>query len=454
MQAQVSPKTQISIRANLKLLFILRNLMILSELGIVFIAVLGLRVKLPHQELLMVILSLTIVNCFTWMRLKTEEDVTELEIFSQLVIDVCGITIMLYLTGGASNPIIWVFLLPLIVTGIMLPQAYAWNMVILTSSAYTVLIAYNIPLPAIEPHLTDPKMLSVEMQHKLHVLNDKNYFNLHIFGMWFGFVFSAGLVAYFVVELSKTLRDKERTLAEVRENELRNERVVSLATLAASAAHDMGTPLGTMAIVTHEIRQDFPEHDYPDLQAQMKILEQQILRCKSALSVMSASGGEMRAESGQVMNLVEYIDEVLSQWRTQKPSAKLSLVVNSCVYIESEIIAERTLTHSIINILNNAAEATQADKGIELHAHWDKEFVVIEVHDFGQGMPPELLNYTGAKPMVSKKQGLGVGLFLTCTTINRLGGTITFYNHEKTGGGCVEIKLPLINNKEDEDDKY
>ncbi|NOQ36691.1 MAG: sensor histidine kinase [Methylococcaceae bacterium] len=451
MQAQVLPKSQISIRENLQWLFILRNLMIISEAGIVFLAVFGLGIKLPQQELWLVILSIMSVNCYTWMRLKTAEDVTEIEIFSQLVVDVFGITSMLYLTGGASNPIIWVYLLPLIVTGIMLPQAYAWNMVILTSSLYTILIAYNIPLPSIEPHLPNPDIMTPAMQHKLHIISDKNYFNLHIFGMWFGFVFSAGLVAYFVVELSKTLRDRERTLAEAREDALRNDRVVSLATLAASAAHDMGTPLGTMAIVSHEVLQDFPAHRYPDLHEKITILEQQIARCKAALSVMSASSGEMRAESGEVMGLVEYIDEVLSQWRTQKPSAKLSLVVKPCVYLPSQIIAERTLTHSIINILNNAAEATDPDKGIELHTQWDNKQAVIEVRDFGHGLPPELLSYTGAAPMVSKKQGLGVGLFLTCTTIQRIGGTIEFYNHEKTGGGCVEITLPLINNEESDD---
>jgi two-component system sensor histidine kinase RegB len=451
MQAQVLPKNQISIRENLQWLFILRNLMIFSESGIIFLAIFGLGIKLPQQDILLVIFSIIVVNIYTWMRLKTEEDVTELEIFSQLIIDVFAIASLLYLTGGASNPIIWVFLLPLIVTGIMLPQSYAWYMVILTSSAYTVLIAYNIPLPAIEPHLTLPEMTDPNIQHHLHIMSDKKYFNLHIFGMWFGFVFSAGLVAYFVVELSKTLRDRERTLAEARESALRNERVVSLATLAASAAHDMGTPLGTMAIITHEVLQDFPAHRYPDLQEKMKILEQQISRCKSALSVMSASGGEMRAESGEIMNLVEYIDEVLLQWRTQKPNAKFSLIVKPCIYLPSQIIAERTLTHSIINILNNAAEATQVDKGIELHIQWNNEEVVIEVRDFGKGLPPELLSYTGAEPIGSKKQGLGVGLFLACTTIKRLGGAIAFHNHRETGGGCVEIKLPLINNEKTND---
>jgi two-component system sensor histidine kinase RegB len=444
MISQVIPQNQLSIRENLHWLFVLRNLMILSEVGVLFVTIFGLGLKLPQKELLFVILSIIVVNIYTWLRLKTNEDVTEVEIFLHLIVDVLGITSLLYLTGGASNPIIWVFLLPLIVTGILLPQSYAWYMVILTSSAYTILITYNIPLPILEPHISDPKLISPDVLHQLHLMSDQKYFNLHIFGMWSGFVFSAGLVAYFVVELSKTLRDQERTLAEARENELRNERVVSLATLAASAAHDMGTPLGTMAIITHEIIQDFSEEDYSDLHEKMTILEQQIKRCKSALSVMSESGGEMRAESGTIMGLVDYIDEVLFQWRTHKPNAKLSLIVKPCVYLPSQIIAERTLTHSIINLLNNAVEATQADKGIELYTQWDNKNVVIEIQDFGKGLPPKLLNYKGLEPMGSKKQGLGVGLFLACTTIKQLNGHIEFRNHPQTGGGCVKITLPLI----------
>ncbi len=453
MQARFLPKTQISTHDNLEWLFILRNLMLGGEGLIIFLAINGLNITLPQQQLWLVIASIAAVNVYTWVRLQTDESVTELEIFSQLVIDVLSIAALLYLTGGASNPIIWVFLLPLIITGIMLPQSYAWYMVILTCSAYTILVAHNVPLPAIEPHMSDPTMISPEIKHQLHIISDRHYFNLHVFGMWFGFVFSAGLVAYFVVELSKSLRDRERHLADARESALRDERVISLGTLAASAAHDMGTPLGTMAILVHELQQDYPAHRYPDLQEKMQIIEEQIARCKKALSVMSASGGEMRAESGYPMNLVEYIDEVLMQWRTHKPAAKLSLVVNPSIYIKSEIIAERTLTHSIINILNNAAEATPADKGLELHTHWDGQFLVLKVRDFGPGLPPALLNFAGKEPVVSNKQGLGVGLFLAYTTINRLGGKIEFYNMD-TGGACVQIVLPLINAEIRNDDCY
>jgi two-component system sensor histidine kinase RegB len=452
MLAQVLPKSEISIRENLKWLFILRNLLITAEVLLIFLTRYGLGIRLPQEQLWLVILSIAAVNLYTWMRLQTDEVVTELEIFSQISIDVLAMASLLYLTGGASNPIIWVFLLPLIITGIMLPQAYAWNMVILTASIYTVLIGFNIPLPAIEPHVPDPRFLTPEMSQKLHQMSDKHYFNLHIFGMWFGFVFSSGLVAFFVVELSKTLKERERNLSEARESALRDERVVSLGTLAASAAHDMGTPLGTIAILTHEMQQEFPEHRYPDLQQKLVIMEQQIKRCKEALSVMSASAGEMRAESGNIMLLTEYIDEVLNQWRAYNTTTKLCLFVSPDNYMNANIIAERTLTHSIINILNNAAQATSDDKGIEFHTQWDREQLNLKIRDFGPGLPPEYLEVLGKQTVTSKKkQGLGVGLFLTYSTIQHLGGTIRFSNLE-TGGACVEITLPLLATESNDDD--
>lgn len=456
MLTHVSPQSEISARQNLRWLFILRNLMLLAEFLLIFISVYGLGIRLPREQLWLVLISVAAVNVYTWMRLQTNDQVSELEIFSQIAIDVVAIASILYLTGGASNPLTWVFLLPLIITAIMLPQSYAWYMVILTASTYTVLITYNIPLPSIEPHMPDPEQMvnlssadSHVLMQQAHEMRDRHYYNLHMFGMWLGFVFSAGLVAFFVVELSKTLRFQERSLSEARENALRDERVISLGTLAASAAHDMGTPLGTIAIMAHELKSEYPEHRFPDLHEKMLIMQEQIDRCKQALSVMSATAGEMRAESGRAMHFSDYLDNLINQWRTHKPGVKLNFFINPAVVEEASIIAERTLTHSIINILNNAAEASPSDFGIELHAAWDLEHATLKIRDFGTGLPPEIIQLGGKLPVTSSKLGLGVGLFLAYSAISRLGGKINFYNLE-TQGACVEITLPLLRPQNDE----
>ena len=459
MLSFVLPKSEISALQNLKWLFILRNMMIMGESFLVVMFVYVLNISIPEQQLWLVIVAIIAFNAYTSMRLQTDDPVTELEIFSQICIDVLSIAGLLYLTGGASNPITWVFLLPLIITAIMLPQSYAWYMVILTTSMYSILIAFNVPLPSIEPHMPNPGLLhpspvmmaNDETMRQLHAISDNHYYNLHMFGMWFGFVFSAGLVAFFVAELAKMLKNRERSLAEARENALRDERVVALGTLAASAAHDMGTPLGTIAIVVHELIKDYPVHQYPEINEKMGILENQVNRCKEALSLMSASAGGMRAESGKVMLVSDYIDNVLYQWRSHKPTAKLQLNIDPGIAVDAQLIAERTLTHALINVLNNAAEASDPERGIEFYVSWSLDELTIKIRDFGPGFPDELVKFIGKQPVNSKNKGLGVGLFLAHSTIHRMGGKIHLNNLE-TGGACVEINLPLLMNTETQND--
>lgn len=443
MLENLLPKQEISAKENLQWLFILRNLMIGGESLLLLISIDILKIPLHEDPLWLTLIAIGSVNLYTWMRLKTDIPVTELEIFSQLAVDVFAIAALLYLTGGATNPFTWIFLLPVILTAIILPHAYTWYMVILTTTLYTVLIPYHATLTTIEPHLMHMDMAT--MPASVHESQDQEFFNFHILGMWFGFVCSAGLVGFFAVQLSNTIKAGERILAETREKALQDERIVALGTLAASAAHDMGTPLGTMAIIAHELKDDYSLEVHAELHEKMHIMQDQINRCKKALSVMSASAGELRAESGHIIVLSDYLDEVINQWRSQQPGVKLNLELNPNAPLDQTILAELTLTHALINILNNAAKVTPIEKGIDFSIKPCnvENFVGIRIQDYGPGMPDELLEKVGKSPLNNNNEGLGVGLFLTYSTINRLGGTIDISN-SPSGGACVDIFLPLV----------
>jgi len=436
------PKTEISAKENLQWLFILRNLMIGGESMLLLISIDILKIPLHQEVLWLTILAIGTVNLYTWMRLKTDLPVTEMEIFSQLSLDVFAIAALLYLTGGATNPFTWIFLLPVILTAIILPHGYTWYMVILTTTLYTFLIPFHASLTTVEPHLMHESMQS--LSHTMHVQQDEEFFNFHIFGMWFGFVCSSGLVAFFSLELSNTIKASERTLADAREKALQDDRIISLGTLAASAAHDMGTPLGTMAIVAHELKNDPKSVTPKELREKMQLIEDQINRCKQALSVMSASAGELRAESGRLEIVTLYLDEVINQWRSQKPEIKLNFIINPLAPLTGKLLADLTLTHSLINILNNAAEVTPIEKGIDLSINpcTVAEFIAIQIRDYGPGIPEALITELGKTQISNSSQGLGVGLLLAYSTITRLGGSIDI-NNAPTGGACIDIILPL-----------
>ncbi len=435
---------------NLKWMFVMRNLIICVEALSVFISVYGLDIPLHQAALTGIITLQSGLNWYTWLRLGNERQVTEGELVVQLCCDILAITGILYFTGGATNPLTWFYLLPLIIAATVLPQTFTWYLVIFASSAYTVLMRYYEPLPRIVPMtLSDIENIPVDHQEHLlmsqqqHLMMDHHDIQLHVFGMWFGFVFSAVMVAYFVVGIADSLRKLDRKLATAREQTLRNERVVALGTLAAGAAHEMGTPLGTMAILVHDLEKEYKQHSHSqDLCLKMKILREQVDRCKAALSVMSASAGAVRAESGRIMTISRYLDEVVANWREQDLPTPLNYLKTG--YEPSpNFLAERTLTHALVNILNNGADVSP--HRIDLRARWTPENAVLDILDEGPGISPAVFARLGKDPVSSKKEhGLGVGLFLAFSAIERLGGKIDMQprpDHRR--GTLTRIILPV-----------
>ncbi len=240
--------------------------------------------------------------------------------------------------------------------------------------------------------------------------------------------------------MAQGLRERDRRLAEAREQALKNERLVALGTLAAGTAHELGTPLGTMAIVASELQNEYADEDAGELNRKLGILNQQIGRCKEALAVLSGAAGAERAESGHAMPAASYLADVISEWQSQRPGA--TLLVNILPQAPGcHVIAERTLTQALINILNNAADVSPGS--ISLQAGCDDEFLKIEIGDRGPGLSDEVHDQLGKQPVTTKREGLGVGLYLAHATIQRLGGSLSIRN--RAGGGTLlTVTLPLL----------
>lgn len=420
---------------NLKWLLLLRGFVIAGECIILVSAIFVANYPINTDPIWPLISLSVIATSLTWYRLHVNYPVYERELFFHLLFDVAIFAGLLYFSGGGTNPLIWFFLLPLIVTATILPQIYTWFMVGLTSAFYMLLIGYHVPLP----NLPEPVQRSQIPKSVLELQPDYDL-NLHTFTLWFGYVLIAGAVAYFVVEMTNTLRERERKLAQVREDALRDERVVALGTLAAGAAHEMGTPLGTIAILAHELQKEYSPERFKDLSGKLAIIRDQIDRCKEALSVLSASAGELRAESGHLMTVAAYVNEVIRQWQRHQPDVALKIQAGGNEPAPS-LVADRTLTHALVNILNNAAEVSP--ESVELVARWTQSALILTILDRGPGINPKIIERAGNLPVSTKETGLGVGLFLAKATIARLGGTLQFYTRLE-GGTSIRITLPLL----------
>lgn len=401
----------------------LRNIEIAGITAAIIIAVRFSGLALPLAPLAIILGLISCLNVITWWRLKSGQRIYDGEIFVQMLLDVAGLTGIFYYTGGAANPFVWFYLLPLMIAATILPRSHTWSMAMVTVICYSALFIVDVPL---------------EWGHAHH--GDASGFQMHVFGMWMGFVMSAGFVAVIIVGMAHTLRQRDRHLTEAREQALQNERLAALGTLAAGAAHELGTPLGTMAIVTTELENEYVNPEHHALQKKLSILHSQIDRCKDALSVISADAGTDRAESGQRMPVKTYLDNVVHEWQAQRPDATLETRSGSTAE-NTEIVAERTLTQALINILNNAADASP--NAVQLVSGWTAEELLLEITDRGPGIVTDLHNRLGKTPVSTKKEGLGLGLYLAHATLQRLGGTVTISNRNN-GGALTRITLPLL----------
>ncbi|MEN8802220.1 MAG: ATP-binding protein [Thiogranum sp.] len=414
----LSGPTQASSARNLKRLFLLRNLMIAGVLLALFVIHFIAGLTLPLAPLLLIIGSLGLVNVWTWQRIRSEVHIRDEEFFIQLTADVLALTGILYFTGGATNPFAWIFLIPLIIAATVLSTRATWLMAALTTSCYSLLMFFHQPWTG-----------GGHMHHD-------DTFTQHVFGMWFGFVLSAALIAWFVVGMANTLRNRDQMLAEAREQALRDEQLVALGTLATGAAHELGTPLATMAIVTRELeRADVPEA----MKRKLSILRDQVRRCKQALSVISASAGEARAESGSLIRVEHFLTKVIGEWQSQCLRADIEMQLDGGP-ATAQIVDEYTLHQSLINLLNNAADVSS--ETLVFKSHWDENRLEIVILDRGPGLHPNTIASLGQQKTSQKEYGMGLGLFLTHATIQRQGGNIALFDREG-GGTCTRIQLPL-----------
>ena len=145
--------------------------------------------------MLLTIAALAVVNFLSWLHLRSVKPVSNAELFAQLCLDVLGLSVLLYYSGGSTNPFVTIYLLPLVIAAATLPSRYTWGMAALTSACSSVLMFYYVPLPHNHQH------------------DGASAFNAHVAGMWLGFVLSTVVVAYFVVQMAQAVRNRDETLS-------------------------------------------------------------------------------------------------------------------------------------------------------------------------------------------------------------------------------------------------
>ncbi len=363
-----------------------------------------------------------LISSLTYWRLQQQWPVSDQEYFGQLCLDLLLISLLLYFSGGASNPFVSFYLVPLCISSAILPWRYTWVIAGLSMLAYSLMLFYFQPLPT-----------TIE-SHNHH---GDNSFNQHILGMWVNFTLSAGLITYFVVKMASALRQQESALAIKHEDELRDEQILAVATLAAGTAHELGTPLATMSILLEEMEQEYRQP--PPLNDDIQLLKQQLSNCKQILQGLVSTAESHSHGQRQQVAADLYLKKLLEHWQVTRPDSSYKLHIQQ-TGAAPLLNVDSTLNQAVCNLLNNAADACHRD--IEIALQWQDRQLRITIRDHGPGIALETAEQLG-KPFISTKgKGLGLGLFLSHATVNRYGGSIELNNHPE--GGCqAQLQLPL-----------
>jgi two-component system sensor histidine kinase RegB len=425
---------------SLRRLQFLRLIEIGGQLAALGVALFWLKLALPITPIVTVIATLAVLTLLTWPRLASPRPVTELELFAQLLVDVAAFSLLLYFSGGATNPFVSVYLLPLSIAAALLSAPYAWATSAITVACYTLLLYFYVPLPGMEHQMSMTTLVGTTLmgsdEHALHVHGAENdQFGMHVIGMWLNFVASAALITFFVQRIAGSLRQRERELAAAREETLRNERIVALGTLAAGTAHELGTPLATVAVVAQDLQEEFAND--PELGPQLALIRGQVAQCKAVLQRLVDSVGQLNAEEKREVSLAHYVQEIAERWQLLWPNTPLAVRLGAS---QAAVRIDSTLEQAVLNLLNNAAQASPT--GIELETEIRGGAAVLRILDHGPGPAPEVIAAAGKTFLSDRSQsGMGIGLYLANATIERLGGTVRLY--KRSGGGCTEITLPV-----------
>ncbi|ETN91654.1 Sensor histidine kinase RegB [Gammaproteobacteria bacterium MOLA455] len=402
-------------RENLYVLSLIRGVALLGQVMALIYFTWVQPIGLPVAEIAFVLSLYGSLTAAIWVRSRRAVPIGDKEFFVHLLADIAFFSILLFFSGGASNPFVSYLLIPISIAAITLSRRYSIAIAVVALLCYSLLLKYYVAIAAIAPG---------------HHQTASN--SLHILGMLANFAISATIIIYFISRMAATLKQQEQEIAMRRDAQLRDEQLLAVGTLAAGTAHELGTPLNTMKLIIDEMLLD------TDNQADVALLNQQIEQCKTTLKQLLTTAEESQSNQLKAQPVQLYLDNVLARWQLMRPLLKTHIQYTDNPAVNA--VFHPTIAQSILNLLNNAADAS--DK-VDIEISWDTETATIRIRDFGAGLDAAKLKNLGQPFVTDKADGLGLGLFLSQATLTRFGGSVSLQNVPE-GGTLTQINLPLL----------
>lgn len=362
---------------------------------------------------------------FGFWRLKSSRLISNIELFCHVLIDALVLVVFVLNAGGASNPLISYLLVLLAITATILPRRYVNSFALISMVTYSFLL-----------------YLDLQTESNLHEMGQAHDMQQHLVGMWATFLVSAILIALLITEMTNAIKVREINLAKARDTELRNEQLVAIGGLAAGTAHALGTPLATMAILLTELdKLNAKELKTIEIKEDISLLKEQVLRCRKSLTQLTEHYNRDNPDTHENIIIHELAADIKDYIFNVHPAALVSYTVLCSRNIQ--VTANLSFRHAVINIIENAIRAAKSETIVTFQLrNRASTHLEISVVDDGPGIPTNVMENMGEPFKSTRKESMGLGIFLANAAITRLGGEIEMFNL-KVGGALTSISIPL-----------
>jgi len=397
----------------------LRWLAVLGQLAAIFIVMQGLEFDVEVIPCLSIIGLSALLNLVLQIAVNPMQRLEPAYAAALLALNIIELAGLLFYTGGLENPFSFLFLAPVLISATALPFRLTIALGVLAIVCASALVYFHFPLPW---DSDDPLVLPP----------------IYLFGVWLSIAVAIGVTSLYAFQVAEEARQLSDALAATELVLTREQHLTQLDGLAAAAAHELGTPLSTIFLIARELERTVADNS--PLAGDLKTLREQTQRCRDILSKitqLSASGAPFDR-----MPLSTLIEEAVAPHRDFDVAIKVRIAIG--VTPEPVGIRNPAILYGVGNILENAVDFARA--AVEVNASWNKETVEIVISDDGPGIAPDMLKRIG-EPYLSRRRsadeaqsqhgGLGLGVFIARTLLERTGAKVSFTNRVFPDHGAV-----------------
>lgn len=421
---------------------------VLCQALLIFIAYRFLAIAIPIFFVSLIIIFEAMTNLFFSYLHRLKKIIPEWFFGMVMFLDIIFITALLYYTGGPMNPFTFLYLVHIVLGAVLMRSYWSWSLLIFTVLCYGSFFLFD---PEFLGHL--PLSLpggfigGAEVQDACHpaiaeYARLSDHMKLHLKGMLLAFLITAIFIVFFVGRIQKALEEYQQTLISLEEEKARSEKLASLATLSAGAAHEFSTPLSTIAVAAGEMLHQLKgENSDPGLLEDAQLIKDQVKNCKNILSQMAADAGEHLGEALEKYSVDQIVKKALIELSTDEQA--LVRVENEAAALSIQV-PFRTIVRTLKGLIKNGIDASEQASQVSLRCFKDEKYLYFQVTDHGLGMSQETKKRAG-EPFYSTKEqgkGLGLGLFLAKNVVEQFGGELQI-SSEELAGTTVRICFAL-----------